>query len=312
MKTPTGYAPNPMETECLMLLARLGRLLSRHLHLAWPGRAIRNTYGYLERLTDAGLITYVEHFEAPPANRRSRKNPMWKRHGRLYSLTPMGIHYLKESYPELEEAKERLAPTYFNPRHQAEHQIEYADLVISIIRDLDTIPGIVGMSSYIEMDLSEQARPRADGIVVMRRWKDATLHPDERSSCYPWLVVPRNERQVDELFAIEIDRGTEEASIITGKARSYGELYDAGSWKKRFQWPLIAFAVPTERRQQVIFDAWDRGWPGGPIRCTTFDAIHAHGALAPIWTHQQRIQGERILHANVPLLRSSWAEAVIA
>ena len=82
MKTPTGYAPNPMETACLMLLARLGRLLSRHLHLAWPGRAIRNTYGYLERLTDAGLITYVEHFEAPPANRRTRKNPMWKRHGR--------------------------------------------------------------------------------------------------------------------------------------------------------------------------------------------------------------------------------------
>ncbi|WP_110519804.1 replication-relaxation family protein [Herpetosiphon llansteffanensis] len=312
MKSSTGYAPNAMETQCLVLLARLGRLLPRHLHLAWPTTTLRNAYIYLNRLSAAGLVAYIEHFEAPPANRRTRKNQLWKRHGRIYSLTPLGWDYLKASFPHLEETNERLAPTYFNPRHQAEHQIEYADLVTSIIRDLDTIPGMVGMSSYIEMDLSEQARPRADGIIVLRRWKNATLHADERSSCYPWLIVARQEGQIDELFAIEIDRGTEEASIITGKARSYGELYDAGSWKKRFQWPLIAFAVPTERRQQVIFDAWDRGWPGGPIRCTTFDAIHAHGALAPIWTHQQRIQGERILHANVPLLRSSWAEAVIA
>ncbi|GAA5530982.1 replication-relaxation family protein [Herpetosiphon gulosus] len=308
MKTPTGYAPNAMETESLLLLARLGRLLARHLHVAWPGRALRNTYQSLNRLTEAGLITYVEHFEAPSARQRQRTNQLWKRHGRIYSLTPMGWDYLKAAFPQLEEGKERLAPTYFNPRHQAEHQIEYADLVTSILRDLDTIPGIIGMSSYIEMDLSEQARPRADGIVVLRRWKHAMAHADERSSCYPWLVVPRQEGQIDELFAIEIDRGTEEPSIITGKAQSYGALFASKSWESRFQWPLIAFAVPTERRQRVIFDAWDRGWPGGPIRCTTFDAIHTHGALAPIWTHQHH----RDMTYQVPLLRAVWAEAVIA
>jgi len=307
MKTPTGFAPNAMQTQCLVLLARLGRLLSRHLAVAWsPPCLLRQVNRALQQLTEAGLITYVEHFEAPPA--RGKRTTFWKRHGRIYSLTPLGWSYLKEGYPELDESKERLAPTYFNPRHQAEHQIEYADLVTSIIRDLDTIPGIIGMSSYIEMDLSEQARPRADGIVVLRRWKHATLHPDERSSCYPWLVVPRQEGQIDELFAIEIDRGTEEPSIITGKAQSYGALYDSGSWKERFQWPLIAFAVPTERRQQVIFDAWYRGWPGGAIRCTTFDAIHAHGALAPIWTHQHH----RDMTYQVPLLRAVWAEAVMA
>ena len=310
MKSSHGYAPNDMETQALLLLARLGRLLSRHLHVAWGSScSIQNVNLSLRKLTAAGLISFVEHYEAHGRRKGEPYHP-WKRHGRIYSLTPAGWEYLNQAFPTLEETHERLAPTYFNPRHQAEHQIEYGDLITSVIRALGTIPGIIGISSYIEMDLGPDARPRADGILIMRRWSNATLPHLEQSSLYPWLLMPRQNHQIDRTFAIEIDRGTEEIAVLQGKAESYAAVFQSGYWKNKYQWPIVAFAVPTESRKQKILDAWERGWPRSMAIATTFAAIHDQGVLASIWTLQRTVNGQRT-HEPYSFIPSAWRTQIV-
>ena len=308
--TPIGL--NPIEMQVLLLIARIGRLLSRHLGTAWGHPftvTIQTVNRTLAKLVDAKLLTYCEHFQSHGYDPRGALS--WTRHGRLYSLTTLGWEIVKQAFPTLEEGIERLAPTMFNPQHQAEHQIEYAEVITSLIQSLTYVPGIVGMSSYIEMDLGPTARPRADGIVVVRRWADATQPDCERSSMYPWLGLGQQPGQLDQLYAIEIDRGTEELSIITGKAQSYRELYRSRYWEGRYSWPLIAFTVPSERRKRAVLDAWEIGWPGSQLLIAIIDDVRALGVLAPIWTTQYTQQGQRIQQLH-RFLRAAWFEKIIA
>ncbi|MBM7843786.1 replication-relaxation family protein [Herpetosiphon giganteus] len=312
MAHSTTIGLNPIEIQVLLLIARIGRLLSRHLGTAWGHPftvTIQTVNRTLAKLVDAKLLTYCEHFQSHGYDPRGALS--WTRHGRLYSLTPLGWEIVKQAFPTLEEGSERLAPTMFNPQHQAEHQIEYAEVITSLIQSLSYVPGIVGMSSYIEMDLGPTARPRADGIVVVRRWADATLPDCERSSMYPWLGLGQQPGQIDQLSAIEIDRGTEELSIITGKANSYRELYRSRYWEGRYSWPLIAFTVPTERRKRAVLDAWEIGWPGSQLLIATIDDVRESGVLAPIWTTQYTKQGQRIQQPH-RFLRAAWFENIIA
>ncbi|HEY1016941.1 MAG TPA: replication-relaxation family protein [Herpetosiphonaceae bacterium] len=286
---PTSWIDDE-DLDILIFIARVGRVLARHVQaLFFPDLTLDAVRKRLRRHLRSGLLAGAAYSENPPRALRGKQPP---RHlGKVYLLTPAGIAQIRKHFPTLQLAYEKVIVRDEAITHQAQHQVEYADLIVQVLRVLPTVPGAIGINSSAEMELGAARVPRCDGFLVVRRWMDsARLRPRDGEESIHWLVDEKLPGQVDRTFAIEIDRKTEARSVIMEKARSYLAVYQSGWWQGRYQFPLPVFVVPDAYRQEAVLTEWQAGWPSCPIMITTKPELDAHGLDAPIWIEKVRDQ----------------------
>lgn len=280
---------NDADLQLLLALARLGRLLPRHINRVWyPHLNFSTVCRRLRRLRQVGLINAGNVTVRRPTP--GTFLPLFL--GKLYMLTELGEALIKDRFPEVPFEVERVVVQKGNILWQAEHQIDYADLMVDVLTTAtQTIPGLVGVYSETEVRLGPSRVPRCDGLLLVRRWNTpgaADEGPLDLSKGVPWVTRPRRAReQTERTFAVEIDRDTEPAAVIEQKAVSYREVFESGWWKGRYRFPIPLFVVPTAHRQQVILREWQRGWPQGRVLVTTKPELDQHGVNAPIWIDQK-------------------------
>jgi hypothetical protein len=98
-------------------------------------------------------------------------------------------------------------------------------------------------------------------------------HAPERAAegLVPWKSRPPQPGEGVRLYAIEMDRDTEESVIIHDKATNYGRVRSDPSFYQRYggMFPTVLIVVPQQRRLQNWHAGWVRNWPTGTWLITT-------------------------------------------
>ena len=297
-----------LDEEILLTCARLGRIT--HLHalqiIPMPLQPSKRTIQRrMLRLYRLGYLNLARYSAERKQNAAKNQTRYLTRLTNLYILTAAGYTVVQYCYPAIEYTRDKWVIQGDGAvTHHAQHQIEYADMVMDALDAARSIPGIVGAYSATEMQLGPEQSPRADGVLIIRRWNTATEANALVDVRVPWLNHGRiRHHQTDTAFAIEIDRKTENPHVLEGKARSYYTVWqNTAWWQPRYPWPTPVFVVPNAYRLNVVLEEWQRGWPDGEIYVTERSALQQHGVAAPIWTHLRRTTVTRARSIFDPLL----------
>ncbi len=192
------------------------------------------------------------------------------------------------------------------------HMLDQAEFITRLIADLRSIDSFVGIDVWPEY--TALGHIRIDALIIVRFSRQGALHAlpgSKRSARWtPWLIpadsYPLDERfHVERLFALEIDRTTEELSVIREKGADYRTAYIAGLWRDLIgTFPIPTFVVKSEARLASIHQAFSRGWwnsqpPQGRAICyaATFNRL-PHSIVDGYWVDD--------VGATISLLADRW------
>ncbi|KPL79951.1 replication-relaxation family protein [Herpetosiphon geysericola] len=194
----------------------------------------------------------------------------------LYALTQKGSTLLREYVgipkPPSPRDRDRLitkeGALESTQRAIHSHMLDQAEFITRLISDLRALDRFVGIDVWPEY--TALGHIRIDALIIIRYSRQGALHAlpaNKRSARWmPWLIpddtYPLDDRFHEErLFALEIDRTTEELSVIREKGADYRTAYATGLWRDLLgTFPIPTFVVKSETRLANIHQAFNRGW----------------------------------------------------
>jgi hypothetical protein len=211
----------------------------------------------LQRLRNDGLIESCFHYV--PGGRLvggGRLPP--QRVGRVWSLTKAGFASIA--------ADDKAPPTPAIVRQTVvRHDLMLSEVVTRIIEWTRPILSSIYIEQEERLD-TQRRRPIADAMLVVRYDPNGVL-----PGIIPWKSIPPTPDEAVRLYAIEIDRGTEEYAVTDEKATNYRRVRADPTFYERYggMFPMLLITVPTTTRLQRWHTGWKERWPNGAWLITT-------------------------------------------
>lgn len=211
----------------------------------------------LHRLSTAGLIESFFHYLPGVARAGGGRRPP-QRVGLIWQLTKAGFATIatNDTAP--------LAPTIVR-ESVVRHDLMLSEVVTRIIEWTRPILSSIYIEQEERLDM-QRRRPIADAMLVVRYDPNRIL-----PGIIPWKNMPPAPDEAVRLYAIEIDRGTEEYSVTDEKATNYRRVRTDPTFYERYgrMFPMLLITVPTTTRLQRWHAGWKERWPDGAWLITT-------------------------------------------
>jgi hypothetical protein len=209
-------------------------------------------------LRNEGLIESFFHYLPGVGHRQPERRIPPQRVGLIWSLTKAGFASIAA------EDKSPRAPSIVR-QTVVRHDLMLSEVITRIIEW--TRPFL--SSIYIEQEErldTQRRRPISDAMLVVR------YNPNEvLPGIIPWKNMPPAPDEAMRLYAIEIDRGTEEYTVTDEKATNYRRVRTDPTFYERYGrvFPLLLITVPNTARLQRWHAGWKERWPDGRWLITT-------------------------------------------
>lgn len=315
--------PSARDDEILSGMLRLGYMTAAQIRRLWlPTLTDRAVRMYLARLIDTEYIAFKQH-----GTRRPEEGLIHR--GRVYVVTPNGEARAKGIFPEQNLAEQRIIRKDKLDILDLNHGLRYSDVVLRILEALPAMPYLIGVMSESEVVLAPAGRvPRADGLVILRRYSEQyirdRLHAgyvagkpvaDEMAYCephhIPWLRQSWNSASEDQRFyALEIDNDTEPLRTIAEKSQTYRAANATRWWQKMgMPFPVPLWVTPDARRLEKVLRTWIGEWPECIVFGTTWPELDTRGIGHANWVFYNGTKlrtGGRAVRKDRPLLDATW------
>lgn len=280
-------APSPSReglldpSEILSSLALLGEATKDDLlALHYPHSPVRRIERRLQPLLRRGLVERRARYTFDK-KRGAHGVPVPAEHA--YRLSEQGHALIANDprYPVItgwDEYRSRLADTATGPA--PEHDLLGTRAVAGLVV-IARAYGLSGMFLRREQQFDPQARaPRIDMVLALHFGESELA-----DGSFEWTKNPPTQREGARVLAVEIDRGTEALSIISGKAARYQEALCRRRtwdyWEEHYgQMPTVIWVAPSERRMRRIHETWLDAWPEGHWLMTTIERLESNRVLA--------------------------------
>jgi hypothetical protein len=255
-----GTAMSPYHYEILKSLAWLAPLKTDQLQrMVAPGMhlsAFRNRL--LLPMQQRGVIACVDFlYTTGKGHRDPTKRQPPRKIGKVWTLTAAGFADIaaQGGMPRT-PAKVRL--------DLLEHDLMTSEVVTRIIEWSRPMLSAIYLDHEVRLDETRR-RPIADAMLVVRY--AANPLPGQ----VPWMNTPPEPGESVRLYAVEIDRGTEDYSITNDKALNYRRVEHDPTFYERYggMYPVIVVVVPTDMRRKNWHTGWKERWPTGKWLITT-------------------------------------------
>lgn len=259
--------PADQEAAILLSLAYLGRLALVQLAqlTSIHERSVRRRMTQeSDSLQKQGLVARSDRggFDAS-TGAPSRAASVWgltekgERHIRSWEQYPRSVLGTAAQYPA------RLAATRGDSvaRHDA---LVVATLVALIVAARERSDGLTGVFARLEQKVSPfQPAPWADALLALH-----LSPPQPQRHPLPWTRNKPVAGEQQRTLLLEIDRGTEPAATIAGKAQEYRRAWEDDRWQTWWRdhygaLPHIVWVVPDAARRAVVQRCWATAWPQG-------------------------------------------------
>jgi hypothetical protein len=210
----------------------------------------------LARLVAANLIESFYHYIPGSARIGNRRLP--QRVGRIWSLTKAGFATVAA------DDKAPRAPAIVRET-VVRHDLVLSEVVTRIIEWTRPILSSIYIEQEERLD-TQRRRPIADAMLVVRYDPNGIL-----PGIIPWKSMLPTPDEHARLYAIEIDRGTEEYRVTDEKAVNYRRVRSDPTFYERYGrgFPMVLITVPTTARLQRWHAGWKERWPDGAWLITT-------------------------------------------
>lgn len=253
--------------EILKTLAWLAPLRTDQLRrIVAPGmRSQEFTTRVLARLQAQGLIELVcFQYTRGRGHRLPQQRIPPRPLGKVWQISPRG-------FAELASASSAPQRPALVRQSVLDHDLMLSEVVARVVEQSRPILS----SLYVEHEerLDEgRRRPVADAMMVVRYEPELAM-----PGVVPWKSMPPAPDESVRLYAIEVDRGTEEYSITDEKATNYRMVRNDPTFYARYgrMFPVVLITVPGEARLRRWQAGWRERWPEGKWLITT-DAQLAH------------------------------------
>jgi hypothetical protein len=244
--------------EVLRALAWCAPLTANQLRrMIAPAMQLRNFHErVLKRLVTAGLIESFYHYVPGSAILGGRLPPT--RVGRIWSLTKAGFASIA--------ADDKVLRTPTPVRETVvSHDLMLSEVVTRIIEWTRPFLSCIFLDHEVRLDETRR-RPISDAMLVVRYDPNRVL-----PGIIPWKCIPPAPDEAVRLYAIEIDRGTEEYAVTDEKATNYQRVQHDPTFYERYSrmYPVLLITVPTTARLQRWHAGWKERWPNGRWLITT-------------------------------------------
>jgi hypothetical protein len=215
----------------------------------------------MSRLLDEGSVTTRYHYEI---QRRVTKRQPPKRVGLVWSLTERGFAVIATQ----DKTPQRSA--IVRGGAVLGHDLMMGEVVTRMIEWTRPILSSIYLEHEERLDESRR-RPIADAMLVVR-YDPTRITP----GIVPWKNLPPAPGEGVRLYAIEIDRGTEEYEITDAKAVNYQRVRNDPTFYARYgnMFPVVLITVPNEARRARWHAGWKALWPAGKWLIATEDRLH--------------------------------------
>jgi len=190
--------------------------------------------------------------------------PPPQRVGQIWQLTKAGFAIIAA------EDKSPLKPAIVR-EGVVRHDLMLSEVVTRMIEWTRPILSSIYIEQEERLD-TQRRRPITDAMLVVHYDPNLVL-----PGIVPWKNMPPTPDEAVRLYAIEIDRGTEEYSITDGKATNYRQVRTDPTFYERYGrvFPLLLITVPTTARLQRWHAGWKERWPEDKWLITTeADLLH--------------------------------------
>lgn len=210
----------------------------------------------LKRLVAANLIESFYHY-LPGVMQSGRQLPP-QRVGRVWQLTKAGFATIAA------DDKAPRAPAIVR-ESVVRHDLVLSEVVTRIIEWTRPILSSLYLEQEERLDI-QRRRPIADAMLVVRYDPSMVL-----PGIIPWKSMLPDPDEKARLYAIEIDRGTEEYRVTDEKAVNYRRVRTDPTFYERYGrlFPMLLITVPTTARLQRWHAGWKERWPDGAWLITT-------------------------------------------
>jgi hypothetical protein len=211
----------------------------------------------LQRLRNDGLIEAFFHYLPGVALVGGGRLPP-TRVGLIWQLTKAGFASIAA------EDKAPRAPSIVR-QTVVRHDLMLSEVITRIIEWTRPFLSSIYIEQEERLDL-QRRRPISDAMLVVR------YNPNEvLPGIIPWKNMLPAPDEAMRLYAIEIDRGTEEYAVTDEKATNYRRVRTDPTFYERYgrMYPLLLITVPTTARLQRWHAGWKERWPDGRWLITT-------------------------------------------
>jgi len=230
----------------------------------------------LKRLVAAGLIESFYHYIPGSAIIGGRLPPT--RVGRIWYLTRAGIASMATD--------DKVLRTPAKVRETVvRHDLVLSEVVTRIIEWTRPFLSSIFLDQEVRLDETRR-RPIADAMLVVRYDPNRVL-----PGIVPWKSIPPSPDEAVRVYAIEIDRGTEEYAVTDEKATNYRHVQHDPTFYERYSktFPVLLITVPTTARLQRWHAGWKERWPAGKWLITT-EADLQHDQWLEFHTGRERLR----------------------
>jgi len=259
--------------EVLRALAWAAPLTTDHLRRMVAPAMLRRHFSerVLSPMVDEGSVTARYQYEG---QRRAAKRQPPKRVGLVWSLTERGFAIIAT------HDKTPQRPAIVRGGAVLGHDLMMGEVITRIIEWTRPILSSIYLEHEERLDESRR-RPIADAMLVVR-YDPTRVTP----GIVPWKNLPPAPGEGVRLYAIEIDRGTEEYEITDAKAVNYQRVRNDPTFYARYgtMFPVVLITVPSEARRARWHAGWKAMWPAGKWLIATEERLqhnewleYAHG-----------------------------------
>jgi hypothetical protein len=276
---------NPAQTELLRLLGRLEMMSSAQIYaMVYAGRlSRRGMQRQLGRLWEDGLVwrSTVRYGALP--GRAGQPGPPTK-YPYIYGLSPDGKALidtlgLEHDQRSLDGLRARDPRGRRIPAQTLAHDLTVSWWCASIL--LAARQSRICHEVYLQSEFVVSEQQRLDALVVLRLRPE---HPRAEAGSIPWFEGrPCPPDAVEVRLGLEVDMGTEQLSVIAGKAAVTRSQQAAGRYTQLFGGPIrTVFIAPTRRRAAQIAAEWRTTWPE-TFGCVATIASCEHPQHGVLW-----------------------------
>jgi len=212
----------------------------------------------LKRLVAAELIESFYHYLPGVGHAQPARRIPPQRVGQIWQLTKAGFATIAA------DDKAPRAPAIVR-ESVVRHDLMLSEVVTCMIEWTRPILSSIYVEQEERLD-TQRRRPIADAMLVVRYDPSRVL-----PGIVPWKNMPAAPDEAVRLYAIEIDRGTEEYSVTDDKAINYRRVRTDPTFYERYggMFPMLVITVPTTARLQRWHAGWKERWPKGSWLITT-------------------------------------------
>ncbi len=117
---------------------------------------------------------------------------------------------------------------------------------------------------YVQTEFIPHKTQRIDALLIFRLRLSAPRAPLPLGIFPYFNGVPRRDDEIDIRLALEVDRGTEELSVLLGKCETYRDLHRTNVYNDSIGGPVLpVFIAQTPARGRQIAERFRAIWPSG-------------------------------------------------